>query len=110
MSGSLFGPSTTPTSYNLQRPSTQLNQSTISPTNTTAVAGSATALGIITTCNYYATIIGYITVLVIGYLIVSWVISLFGGGSSQKKKDYDDDVFEDIDDDEPPKRKRKKQD
>jgi hypothetical protein len=117
MSSSLFGPSTNPTSYSSDRlPVHGSNHISNVPTHvgtTSAVtAGGAVTLGIIAKCNYYATIIGYITVLIVGYLIVSWIMSFFGSSSSAKKKDCDDsnEEFDDIDEDEEhPKRRRKKQ-
>jgi hypothetical protein len=114
MSGSLFGPSTTPASYILQRPThTSNNNSGMAApagTATEVTVGGAATLGIITTCNYYATIIGYITVLVVGYLIMSWIMSFFGSGSSKKKECDDDEGLDDIEDEdeERPKRRRKK--
>lgn len=82
------------------------------PTPVAAVAGAGALMGFIGTCNYYATIIGYLTIAVVVYLIISWFASLFSSNKSSDNYDHDDYNDYDCDDldepDEPPKRKKKR--
>ena len=89
--------------------STQPSTATIAGLGTGGVA----TLGIIASCNYYAMLIGYLTVLILIYLIVSWIMSFFSSSGRDKSSAEGFDDFDDLDDEyeddePPPPRKRKK--
>ena len=63
-------------------------------------ANGLATLSILATCNYYAMIIGYITILVLLYLFVSWIMSFFSDDKKDEHIDENNDIDEDYCDDE----------